>query len=128
MSHAEGLAFLFQEMHEVKRRALRYPFSAPAEVIVEKTGSKIDARVKELSLYGCYLDASTPLNAKTAILLKIFAPQGYFEAAATVIYSNPTSGMGIVFRTIKPGCQVVLQKWLLQAMTAAPKNIVRPAN
>ena len=102
---------------ERQRHTPRYPFAAPAEVIVEKTGGRIDARVKELSLHGCYLDASTPLSAKTAILLKIFAPQDYFEASATVIYSNPTSGMGIAFRTIKPGSQAVLQKWLLEVMT-----------
>jgi PilZ domain len=106
---------------ESQRRTPRYPFVASAEVIVENTGHRINAHVKELSLHGCYLDASTPLSAKTAILLKIFTRQDYFEAPATVIYSNPTLGMGIAFRSITLGCQAVLQKWLLEAMKEDPE-------
>jgi PilZ domain len=102
---------------EHERRTPRYPFAAPAEVIVEQTGAQIDARVKELSQYGCYLDALTSLSPKTSVLVKIFSPKDYFEAPATVIYSNPTLGMGIAFRSLKPNFQAVLQKWLLQATT-----------
>ena len=76
------------------RRAPRYFFSAPAEILVERSGAKIDARVNEISLYGCYLDASIPLSVKTAVLLKILGRADYFEADATVIYANPTAGMG----------------------------------
>jgi hypothetical protein len=100
---------------EESRRTPRYPFAAPAEVIVQ-SGAKMLARVKELSLYGCYLDTSVPLSAKTQTLIKIFGLHEYFEANATVIYTHPNLGMGVVFRDIKPAFMPVLQKWLYQAM------------
>jgi hypothetical protein len=101
---------------ETTRRSPRYLFSAPAEVIVENSGATILVRVKELSLYGCYLDTSVPLSTKTQTLIKIFGPHDYFEASATVIYTHPHLGMGAAFREVKPGFMPVLQKWLLQAM------------
>jgi hypothetical protein len=53
-------------------------------------------------------------------LVKIFATDGtYFEADATVIYANPSLGMGLVFRQVKPHYLVVLRKWLLAAMQEA---------
>jgi PilZ domain len=97
-------------------RAPRYPFSAPAEVIVESSGAKIIARVTELSLHGCYLDTSTPVSAKTAVLVKIFGTREYFEADATVVYAHSLLGLGLAFRNIKFDCRSVLHKWLLAAM------------
>jgi hypothetical protein len=97
-------------------RSPRYPFSAPAEVIVEGSGAKITARVTELSLHGCYIDTSTPLSPETRVLLKIYGAE-YLEALSTVIYAHPLLGMGIGFRRINIGCQSVLNKWLLAATT-----------
>jgi hypothetical protein len=50
-------------------------------------------------------------------MVKIFAADGeYFEAEATVIYSNPSLGMGLVFRQVRPDFLAVLRTWLLKAM------------
>jgi hypothetical protein len=50
-------------------------------------------------------------------LVKIIATDGeYFEADATVIYSNPSLGMGLVFRQVRPAFLTILRKWLLKAM------------
>lgn len=50
-------------------------------------------------------------------MVKIFAADGeYFEAEATVIYSNPSLGMGLVFRQVRPDFLAVLRAWLLKAM------------
>jgi hypothetical protein len=103
-------------LDEQARRTTRYPFSAPAEIIVEDSGAKQLCRVKELSLFGCYIDTPVPLNPKTPVLLKIYGVHDYFEAAANVIYTHPALGMGIGFRGIKPAFAQVLQKWLLKAM------------
>jgi hypothetical protein len=97
------------------RRTPRYPFSAPAEVIVQASGANLLCRVKELSLYGCYLDSSVPLGVKTHVLLKIYGPHDYFEATATVIYTHPMLGMGMAFREVRPSFVPILQKWLLQS-------------
>ena len=69
-----------------------------------------------MSLYGCYLDASSTLSPRSKVLVKIFMPGEYFEANATVAYANPALGLGLVFRDVKPHFRTVLRKWLLMAM------------
>jgi hypothetical protein len=101
---------------EQHRRAPRYPFSAPA-VVIPESGVAMGGNVTELSLYGCYLDSGAPLAPRMHVLVKIFAADdGYFEAEATVIYSNPSLGMGLVFRQVRPDFLAVLRNWLLKAM------------
>jgi hypothetical protein len=56
------------------------------------------------------------LLQRTAVLVKIFHADDYFEAKGTVIYVRPASGMGLVFRDIKPYCQSILQKWILSTL------------
>jgi hypothetical protein len=98
-----------------QRQTPRYPFVAPAAVLPE-AGAPVGGNVKELSLYGCYLDAASTLAPQTKVLVKIFMPGEYFEANAKVAYANPTLGMGLVFRGVKPHFRTVLRKWLLMAM------------
>jgi hypothetical protein len=56
------------------------------------------------------------------VLLKVYEGHEYFEAAARVIYSHPTLGMGIGFRDVKPGFAEVLRGWLLKAMNDAKEE------
>lgn len=112
---------------EQHRRVPRYPFAAPAAVIPE-AGVPIGGNVTELSLYGCYLDSGAPLASRTRVSVKIFAADGgYFEAEATVIYSNPSLGMGLVFRQVKPDFLAVLRQWLLKAMQQSQAHEERPS-
>jgi hypothetical protein len=97
------------------RRTPRYPFVAPAAVLPE-IGAPVGGNTKELSLFGCYLDTTSPLAPRARVLVKIFVPGEYFEANATVAYATPALGMGLVFRDVKPHFQSVLRKWLLMAM------------
>jgi hypothetical protein len=83
---------------ESTRRCPRYWFNAPGEVVPER-GTLFPVTVKELSLYGCYLDTETPLDTKSRVLLKIFGNGEVFEANASVIYSNPNSGWVWCFGT-----------------------------
>jgi hypothetical protein len=98
-----------------RRRVPRFPFEAAAELTEEKSGSKISARVTELSLYGCYLDTVNPLQPGTIVSLKIFSDNEYFEARASVVYSHPNFGMGLAFRDVKPYFLPVLKDWLMLA-------------
>jgi hypothetical protein len=97
-------------------RIPRYPFAAPAEIIVQSSGVKTLCRVTELSLHGCYVDCSVPIGVKTQVLVKIYGTHDYFEAGANIIYANPRVGIGLVFREVKPAFAPILQKWLLAAM------------
>jgi len=83
-------------------------------------------RVNELSLYGCYLDTITPLPRGAKVIVKIISGGQFFEAGATVIYSQPSLGMGVAFREVKPVFLAVLQNWLRQALdkqNAPPPSI-----
>ena len=42
--------------------------------------------------------------------------RGYFEADATVVYSNQSLGIGLAFRQVKPEFLARLRKWLREAM------------
>jgi hypothetical protein len=79
------------------------------------------ARVTELSLYGCYLDTVNPLPPGTIVSLKIFSDSEYFEARASVVYSNPDLGMGLAFREVKPYFLPVLRDWLMLAVQGKGK-------
>ncbi len=48
--------------------------------------------------------------------VKIFAGADSFEASATVVYSHPNLGLGVVFQDASQASLVTLQKWLLEAM------------
>jgi hypothetical protein len=101
---------------DTTRRTPRYPFVAPAEVIPQLAGDKMPAEVKELSLYGCYLDTPSPLPVRTRVTVKIFGRDEFFEAIATVIYANAALGMGLVFRDVRPTYLEILRRWLVAAM------------
>ena len=97
-----------------ERRTPRFPCSASAEVV---WGDSIElTRVTELSRYGCYLEAMRPLPAGTRVTLKIMDKGQYFEATATVLYSQPNLGMGVAFRQVKSMFQTILEEWLRDSL------------
>ncbi len=99
-----------------ERRGLRFPVSVGAEVASESAPADfVPARVTELSLSGCFLETSTSFDIQCSVLLKISDSEEYFETKATVLYVRP-SGMGLVFREIRPQFREVLQKWVLKAL------------
>ena len=106
-----------------RRRAPRYPFVATAEIVETSSGARIYARVSDLSLYGCYLDMSNPLPTGAHVFVKIFTDTDFFEADASVAYSQPNLGVGLAFRDVKPSFLPTLHKWLLQAMQEMHKEV-----
>ncbi len=97
------------------RRAPRYRFEAAAEITEKASGTKTNARVCDLSLYGCYVDMSTPLAEGTAVSVKILTNTDFFESDAIVVYTHANFGIGLAFRNVKPYFLVVMKKWLVEA-------------
>lgn len=104
------------------RSAPRFPFAGDAIVIPEGSDTKINTRVRELSLRGCYLSATNLLPTGSVVIVKIHAEDDFFEARATVVFSESVKGMGLSFRELKPHFQGVLQKWLRTAMANTPRS------
>lgn len=99
-----------------ERRGLRFGFSATAEVAPESSPKAlVPARVTELSLRGCFLETSASFELQRPVLVRIFDSGEHFEAEANVLYIKP-SGLGLVFRELKPHFRAVLQKWILRAL------------
>lgn len=99
-----------------EHRGLRFAFSAGAEIAPKSSPAAfVPARVTELSLLGCFLETSASFEVQRPVLLKIHDSGEYFEAEASVLYVKP-SGMGLVFRELKPHFRAVLQKWVLAAL------------
>jgi hypothetical protein len=108
-----------------RRRSPRYPFAADAEITQAISDKHIFARVREISLNGCYLTMRDPFPAGTAVFVKIFSETDYFESSATVVYSQPELGMAIAFREVSHHFTPTLHKWLLEAMQAASEITAR---
>jgi hypothetical protein len=97
-------------------RGLRFAYNADAEIAPESSPkATLPARVTELSLQGCFLETSASFEIPCPVLLKIRDSGEQFEAEASVIYVRP-SGVGLVFREIKPHFRDVLQNWILKAL------------
>jgi hypothetical protein len=109
-----------------ERRGLRFAFSASAEIAPENSPTAfVPARAKELSLRGCFLETSASFEMQRPVLVKIYESGECFEAEASVLYVQPT-GMGLVFREIKPHFRAVLQKWVLKALDNQPDGQQTP--
>jgi hypothetical protein len=50
----------------------------------------------------------------------------FFEANASVVFSQPNMGLGLAFRDVKPYFSSVLQRWLTRAMNNALEAIQPP--
>jgi hypothetical protein len=99
-------------MDQERRRAPRFPFIASAEVLAENAGTRLAARISDISATGCYVDTINPLVDGTAVGLKILTDTHVFEASATVVYSHAHLGMGLQFGEVLPNSKNVLQNWL----------------
>ena len=102
-----------------RRKTARFPFVANAEVREANSDAKLNARVSEISLNGCYLDMINPLPMGTMVFVKIFTETDFLETSASVVYSHPNLGIGLAFRELSPHFRPVLQKWLLEALRSS---------
>jgi|SRR5579864_248702 len=106
-------------MEQKQRREPRYPFIASAELLEEISGARMNSRISDLSLNGCYVDTINPLPDGTLVHLRIFTETHAFEAPATVVHSQAFLGMGMKFRDVQPESVEVLRLWLPEAADQA---------
>jgi len=103
-------------MEQERRRTPRYTFAGAIEMRHGTSEDKITAKVRELSLNGCYVETVSPYPVGTALGVKVFTATEFFEAQASVIFVDENQGMGLMFRETRPYFIAVLRKWLLSAM------------
>ncbi|MGB8323552.1 MAG: PilZ domain-containing protein [Candidatus Acidiferrum sp.] len=94
------------------------PFVADAELTEKSSGTRIVARLSEISLNGCYLAVLHGFPKGSEVFVKIFTRTDFFESAAIVTCYQPNLGVGLSFRDTSRHFKPTLQRWLLQVMKA----------
>src|SRR5712664_2601186 len=77
-------------MEQEHRGAPRFPFIAAAEVLAENNGSRMSARISDLSVSGCYVDTINPLSDGTLVQVKIITETQILEALRESSIPIPT--------------------------------------
>jgi hypothetical protein len=109
-------------MERERRRVPRFQFIAPAELVDETSGARVNSWVADLGSQGCSLSLGSAPREGAAVRLKIgIDPREFFQARAVVVYSSPER-VGLAFRDVKPASSIVLHKWLASAKFPIPKN------
>jgi len=97
-----------------RRRAVRYPFTAAAEIIDLSSHARVTGRSSDLGLGGCYIDILSPFALGSAVLVRLEREKKVFEAMAKVMYAQHSMGMGLAFIEVKPEHQAVLHVWVAE--------------
>jgi hypothetical protein len=103
-------------MHEsstpVNRANPRFSFVANAEATGLRDGTRIVARVSQLSARGCYVDTLDPFPIGTAVLLRIRYGSSTCEVPGKVAYTHSSCGMGVVFDNLAVEQRSTIDSWL----------------
>jgi PilZ domain len=105
-----------------QRSVRRCPLVASAEVTEVRSGARLSARISEVGLGGCYVDALNPFPEETLVRLRILRDQGVFETEAKVVYCDPRFGMGLAFTEVMPDQRSVLETWLTEIVSQLIPN------
>ena len=105
-----------------ERSVRRCPLVATAEVTEARSGARLSARISEVGLGGCYVDALNPFPPGTMVGLRILRDQGIFESKARVVYCDPGFGMGLAFTEVQPKQRSVLEDWVAETVSQLSRN------
>jgi hypothetical protein len=105
-----------------QRSALRCQLVASAEVTDLHSGTRLSARISELSVGGCYVDALTPFPEGTMVRLRITRDQGAFESTGKVVYTHANFGMGVAFADVTMEQRSILESWIAE-IVSQPRRV-----
>ena len=77
----------------------------------------LSARISELGVGGCYVDALNPFPEGTLVALRILRDQGVFETKANVVDCDSRFGMGLAFIGMTPDQRSLLESWLAEIVS-----------
>jgi hypothetical protein len=100
-----------------QRSVRRCALVASVEVTELRTGALLSARISELGIGGCYVDALNPFPEGALVSLRILRDQGVFETKAKVVYCDSRFGMGLAFIEMTPDQRSVLENWLAEILS-----------
>ncbi len=98
--------------YETTRRAPRYSLALDVEITDVQSGSQINARTENLSLFGCGVRGASYFPRGARVTIKLFHRGLEVTAIAKVVYATPELGMGFVFSFIDPDDHLILDGWI----------------
>jgi hypothetical protein len=97
-----------------QRSVRRCALVASVEVTELRTGARLSARISELGVGGCYVDALNPFPEGALVGLRVLRDQGVFQTRAKVVYCDSRFGMGLAFIEMTPDQRSILENWLAE--------------
>jgi hypothetical protein len=101
-------------MQTERRCVPRRPFVAAVQATDLESGVQLTGDTGDLSLFGCFMNTPTPFSHGTKLSLRIAHGGTGLAALGRVAYARSNQGMGIVFSSIEPDDQTVLDEWLAE--------------
>jgi hypothetical protein len=95
-----------------RRYALRFPFSADAELVDLDSGARAEGTTSDLSLGGCFVCSARPLAVKARARMTLTHQGETLQALVVVRIVKPRIGMGIEFIDLAQQYSTVLSKWI----------------
>lgn len=106
-----------------RRVVERFVFSATAKVMDMRSQALVTGRISDLGLGGCYIDMMSPFAVDSIVRVQLEHKQKVFETIATVVYSQPSNGMGLSFTKIEPKHESILREWVTEASGGESQNL-----
>jgi PilZ domain-containing protein len=94
-----------------RRTQPRYKFTAAAELVDQRSATRIEARVGDIGQRGCYVETNSPFPLGTETTIRITKGTDAFVAQARVVHSM-AKGMGMLFTAVGQEHRKVLETWL----------------
>jgi hypothetical protein len=98
-----------------KRRAPRYRLFADAEIFESHSGTRLQARTSDMSLFGCYVNSVNWLPPGSEIQLQIAHKNGAITVGGRVVRCGTAQGIGVEFTVIPAAQKAILKDWLADA-------------
>lgn len=95
-------------------RASRLPFVAGVQVMCMDTGNQIEAHTEDLTLFGCFVETTTPFGSGTRVALPISHNGQVVIAQGNIAHSEEASGMGIRFTSMEQSSASILDAWIAE--------------
>jgi hypothetical protein len=108
-----------------KRRTPRYKLEGSAELREEGRDLRTWATFSDISLHGCYVEATATADVGTILEIKLEANGFRIETRGRVRVDYPSLGMGIAFTEMSEGNRTRLRELL--ATISRPSVIVAPS-
>ena len=102
------------EKQNERRKIPRYPLNADSEVEEPRVQAKINGRMTDLGLGGCYVDSMMTFPVDTLVRMRMTREDLNFEAEARVVYSKSGLGMGLAFTELTSAHKIYLEEWVDQ--------------